>query len=91
MRAITFSGPAAHNSPLFLGLQILKLEDIYCLYISFFAHECVNDIAPIHFRAYFTQIFEFHQYNTRSASHGDLYLVRKIQCNMAHALSVLME
>ena len=77
MRAITFSGPIAHTSPLFLDLQILKPEDIYCLYICFFALECVNDIAPIHFRDYFTQISEFHQYNTRSASRGDLFLVRK--------------
>ena len=76
MRAITFSGPIAHTSPLFLDLQILKLEDIYRLYI-FFAYECVNNIAPIHFSDYFTQISEFHQYNTRSASHGDLFLVGK--------------
>ena len=91
MRAITFIGPIAHISPLFLDLQILKLEDIYCLYISFFAYECVNDIAPVHFRDYFTQISELHQYNTRSASCGDLFVLEKIQCNMAYALSVLME
>ena len=77
MRAIIFSGPIAHTSPLFLDLQILKLEDIYRLYISFFAYECVNNITPIHFSDYFTQISEFHQYNTRSASHDDLFLVRK--------------
>ena len=77
MRAITLCGPIAHTSPLFLDLQILKLEDIYSLYISFFAYECVNNIAPIHFRDYFTQISELHQYNTRSASRGDLFLVRK--------------
>ena len=77
MIAITFSGPIAHTSPLFLDLQMLKLEDIYRIYISFFANECVNNIAPIHFRDYFAQISEFHQYNTRSASRGDLFLVRR--------------
>ena len=77
MRAVTFSSPIAHTSPLFLDLQVLPLEDIYHLYISFFAYECVNNIAPIHFRDYFTQISEFHQYNTRSASRGDLFLVRR--------------
>ena len=77
MRAITFSGPIAHTSLLFLDLQILKLEDMYYLYISFFAYECVNNIAPIHFRDYFTQISGFHQCNTRSASCGDLFLVGK--------------
>ena len=53
MRAITFSCPIAHTSPLFLDLQILKLEDIYSLYISFFAYECVNNISPIHVSDYF--------------------------------------
>ena len=77
MRAITFGGPIAHTSLLFLDLQILKLEDKYRLYISFFVYECVNSIAPIHFRDYFTQISEFHQYNTRSASRGDLVVARK--------------
>ena len=78
MRAITFSGPIAHTSLLFYDLQILKLEDIYIVFTFLsFAYECVNDIAPIHFRDYFTQISEFHQYNTRSASCGDLFLVRK--------------
>ena len=77
MRAKTFSGPITHTSPLFLDLQILKLEDIYRLYISFFAYKCVNNIAPIYFRDYFTQVSEFHQYNTRIASHGDLFLAIK--------------
>ena len=35
MRAITFSGPIAHTPLLFLDLQIFKLEDVYCIYISF--------------------------------------------------------
>ena len=34
IRAITFSEPTAHSSPLFLDLKILKLGDIYQLYIS---------------------------------------------------------
>ena len=75
MRAITLSGPVAHTSPLFLDLQILKLEDIYRLYTSFFAYEYVNNITSIHFRDYFTQISEFHKYNTRSASRCDLFLL----------------
>ena len=52
IRAIPFSEPTAHSSPLFLDFKILKLGDIhgrqYC--ISSFVFECPNDIAPAHFR-----------------------------------------
>ena len=62
--------------PCFWTFKYLSLK-IYIVFPFFFAYECVNNIAPIHFRDYLTQISEFHQYNTRSASHGDLFLVRK--------------
>ena len=45
---MTFSEPTAHSSPLFSDLKILKLGDIYQLYISSFVFECHNDIAPAH-------------------------------------------
>ena len=70
MTAITFGGPIAHTSPLFLELQILKLEDIYRL--SIFLPMSVS-----------TTLLQFIlgiillRYNTRSAFHGDLFLVRK--------------
>ena len=50
LRAITFSEPPAHSSPLLSDLKILKLGDIYQLYISSFVFECHNDIAPANFR-----------------------------------------
>ena len=70
---MTFNDPLAHTSPISSELQLLKLEDIHCLYISSFVYECHNKLAPIHFRGYFTQMSEFHSYNAR----GDFYLVRK--------------
>ena len=77
VRAMTFNDPLAHTSPIFSELQLLKLEDIHCLYISSFVYECHNKLAPIHFRDYFTQMSELHSYNTRGAARGDLFLVRK--------------
>ena len=77
VRAMTFNDPLAHTSPIFSELQLLKLEDIHCLYISSFVYECHNKLAPIHFRDYFTQMSEFHSYNTRGAARGDIFLVRK--------------
>ena len=49
LRAMTFSDPTAHSSPLFYNLKILKLDDLYQLSISVFAYECQNNIAPLYF------------------------------------------
>ena len=56
---------------------MLKLEDIYRLYISFLPMSVSTTLLQFLFGDYFTQLSEFHQYNTRSASRGDLFLVRK--------------
>ena len=77
VRATTFSDPFAHSLPLFSDLQILKLDDIYHLYLSSFVYECHNNLAPNHFSDYFTQVSDIHHHNTRSASHGDFFLKRK--------------
>ena len=39
IRAMTFCDPFAHSLPLFSDLQILKLDDIYHLYVSSFVYE----------------------------------------------------
>ena len=77
VRAMTFSDPFAHSLPLFSDLQILKLDDIYHLYLTSFVYECHNKLAPNHFSDYFTQVSDIHHHNTRSASHGDFFLKRK--------------
>ena len=77
IRAITFSQPTSHSSPLFADLKILKLGDIYQLHISSFAFECLHDIAPAQFKDFFRSISSIHSYNTRGATRGDFFLVRK--------------
>ena len=77
VRAMTFSDPFAHSSPLFSDLQILKFDDIYHLYVSSFVYECHHNLAPNHFIDYFTQVSDIHHHNTRSASHGDFFLKKK--------------
>ena len=72
IRAITFSEPTAHSSPLFSDLKILTLGDIYQLYISSFVSEC-----PAHFRDFFRPISSIYSYNTRGATHDGFFLVRK--------------
>ena len=76
--AVTFSEPSAHVSPLFSDLKILKLGDIYQLYISSYVFECHNDmIAPAHFRDFFGPISSIHSYNTQGTTRSDFFLVRK--------------
>ena len=82
--AITFSEPTAHSSPLFSDLKILKIGDIYQLYISSFVFECYNDIAPAHFRDFFGSIFLTHCYNTRGPTRGHFSLLEKTLYNMEY-------
>ena len=77
LRAMTFSDPTAHSSPLFYDLKILKLDDLYQLSISVFAYECQNNIAPLYFINFFTQTTDVHSYNTRSAARGDFFILQK--------------
>ena len=68
IRAITFSEQTAHSSSLFSDLKVLKLGDIYQLYISSIVFGCHKDIAPAHFRDFFIPISSIHSYNTRGAT-----------------------
>ena len=76
-RAMTFSDPTAHSSPLFYDLKILKLDDLHQLSISVFAYEYQNTIGPLYFIIFFTQTTNVHCYNTRSAAHGDFFILQK--------------
>ena len=91
-RAMTFSEPTAHSSPLFYDLNILKLDDLHQLSISVFAYECQNNIAPLYFVNYFTQTTNIHSYNTRSAARGDFFILqKKTLCSMSYDPSVSMQ
>ena len=85
IRAITLSEPTAHSSPLFSDLKILKLGDIYQLYISSFAFECYNGNAPAHFRDFLRSISSIDSHNTQGATHGDsVSLLEKTHYNMEY-------
>ena len=90
IRAMTFSEPTAHSSPLFSDLKILKLGNIYQLFISSFVFECYNDIAPAHFRFFFRPISSIHSYNTRGAARGDFSLLDKTHYNMEYVPFAIM-
>ena len=51
-RAMTFSEPTAHSSPLFHDLKLLNFYDLRELLIAIFVYECHNNFAPSHFRVF---------------------------------------
>ena len=74
IRVITFNKMNAHTSPIFIQLDFLKMEDIRQLQLLSFVYDCLNKTAPIFFHDYLTPSSECHNFNTRLASHGDLFL-----------------
>ena len=78
LKIITFSEITAPSGPLFDSLQILKLNDLFQLQVASFVYECINSLAPIYFKNYFTSIHTVHGIGTRQAWKGDLYALR---CN----------
>ena len=58
-----YSNSTAHASSLFFNLKLLKVDDMYKLSISVL--ESHNNLAPVYFNDYFTQISTIHSYHTR--------------------------
>ena len=87
MTAITFSGPIAHTSPLFLDLQILKLEDIY----HFLPMSVSTTLLQFILGIILLRSLNFINIIPEVLPMVTFFLLEKIQCNMVYALSVLME
>ena len=84
MRAITFSGPIAHTPPLFLDLQIFKLEDIYCLYISFLPMSVSTTLLQFILGIILLRSLNFINIIPEVPPVVTFLLLEKIQCNMAY-------
>ena len=78
LKIITFNEITAPSGPLFDSLQILKLNDLFQLQVASFVYECINSLAPIYFKNYFTSIHTVSGTGTRQAWKGDLHALR---CN----------
>ena len=69
VRMITFTdkfpwptGPLAHTPPIFHELEILTITDVFKVQTAKFVYNCVNVLAPVQFRSFFT--FTNSNYNT---------------------------
>ena len=54
------------RQPLFLKLEILKIQDLFKVKIGKFIYKCLNKNTPINFRDWFLLTSQIHNYNTRS-------------------------
>ena len=77
VRTISFQPRMSPSLPIFKDLKLLKLSDIFELRLLTFVFESVNKTSPDCFHNFFLFCSSVHQYSTRQASRGDLYLTQQ--------------
>ena len=77
VRAISFQPRMSPSLPIFNDLKLLKLSEIFELRLLTFVFDSVNKTSPSCFHDFFLFSSSVHQYYTRHASQGDLYMSRK--------------
>ena len=77
VRAISFQPRMFPSLPIFKGLKLLKLSDIFELRLLTFVFDSINKTSPDCFHNFFLFSSSVHQYSTRQASHGDLYMTHQ--------------
>ena len=69
VRILSLSKYNAHTDPLFKGLNLLKLEDIYKLQVLKFYHKYINGQLPEYFNELdFRLSSQIHNHNTRRSN-----------------------
>ena len=63
-------GPIAHTPPIFHELEILTITDVFKVQTAKFVYNCVNVLAPVQFRYFFT--FTNSNYNTAASRNESL-------------------
>ena len=77
VRAIAFKSFSSPSTPIFSELKILKLYDLFELKLLSFVYESVNMISPVFFHSFFETVTVVHQYDTRQASKGDIFMTQE--------------
>ena len=85
VRAISFQPRLSPSFPIFKDLKLLKLSEIFELRLLTFVYDSVNKTSPCCFHDFFLFSSSVHQYSTRQASQGDLYLYRmnSLRCGLS--------
>ena len=77
VRAISFQPRMSPSLPIFSDLKLLKLSELFEVRLLVFVFDSVNKTSPSCFHDFFLFSSSVHQYSTRQASQGDLYMFRK--------------
>ncbi len=77
VRAISFQPRMSPSLPIFNDFKLLKLSEIFELRLLTFVFDSVNKTSPSCFHDFFLFSSSVHQYSTRQASQGDLFMSRK--------------
>ena len=77
VRAISFQPRMSPSLPIFNDLKLLKLSEIFELRLLTFVFDSVKKTSPSCFHDFFLFNSSVHQYSTRQASQGDLYMFRR--------------
>jgi len=67
LRLITKSDYLSHTTPIFRGLKILTVFDIYKLQLGIFVFKCFHELLPTTFMSFFNLNNQFHSHNTRNS------------------------
>ena len=76
-RAISFQPRMSLSLPIFNDFKLLKLSEIFELRLLTFVFDSINKTSPSCFHDFFLLRSSVHQYSTRQASQGDLYMFKK--------------
>ena len=77
VRAISFQPLMSPSLPIFNDFKLLKLSEIFELQLLTFVFDSINKTSPSCFHDFFLLSSSVHQYSTRQASQGDLYMFKK--------------
>ena len=77
VRAISFKPRISPSLPIFKDLKLLTICELSELRLLTFVFDSVNKTSPSCFHNFFSFSSSVHQYSTRQASQGDLYMFRK--------------
>ena len=74
VRSILFKNFSSPSTPILYYLKILKFNDLLQLKPLSFVHESINLISPTPFHNFFETLSTVHQYDTKQACKGDIFM-----------------
>ena len=77
IRTISHKTALSYSLPLFKGLQLLRVSDVFKLKLLTFVYDSMTMLAPSYFHGYFSLSSTVHNHATRQSCCNDLYLIRK--------------